>query len=231
MDIRLAQQNWQTTASDGENYSKSEAAQVFFTRTPQEYESAIDLVEAPAGADFFVGMVRITRTNSPSHQWWGRTLNPLQPENAWIPWMGSGLIEAGLGLARAMHLVIEDGYLKLIAEQTVGPACGGAVRRWGDGAGESSDLDQAANIFVTRQDREGGSFRVNTTPGIVVWTSTSSPYRTTNSATQNGLSFIANPTDLNSCPYGRPNAASTTDPTDYESVYSVDVRGHFGRRS
>lgn len=205
---------------DPDSHNQDNTAQIFFTRTPQEYESGVNLVAAPAGADFFVGQVRFNRTVAPTHTWWGRTVSPLQPENQWITWQGSGLMEAALGMARAMHLVIEDGYLKLIAEQTVGPACGGAVRSWGD--------FPANNIFTTTGDNEGGDFLVNTTPGIVVWTSSSSPYRKSNSRI---INTDGNPADYTTHRRGDSDPVTTTDPTNYASTYSVDVRGYFGRRS
>lgn len=206
--------------SEPDSHAQNNTAQIFFTRTPQEYENGVNLVAAPEGADFFVGFVRLSRTTSPSHTWWGRDLNTMQPTGAWIPWMGSGIIEAGLGLARALHLVIEDGFLKLIAEQTVGPACGGASHTWGD--------YPASSIFTTAGDNEGGIFEHSGTAGLVVWTSTSSPYRKSSNRV---INTDGNPADFTTHQRTGSDPVTTTDPTNYQSVYSVDVKGWFGRRS
>lgn len=203
-----------------DDHEQVNTAQIFFTRTPQEYESSQVLMAAPDGADFFVGWVRLSRTTDPTHQWYGRDVFPLQKEDVWIPWMGSGKMEAALGMVRAMHLVIEGGNLVLVAHQSVGPACGGAVHQWG--------TYPANTIFSTNGDHSGGNFVVNTTPGIVVWTSTSSPYRKTSARVE---STDGNPADFTTHQLGDSDPVTTTDPTDYESVYSVDVRGYFGRRS
>jgi hypothetical protein len=203
-----------------DSHNQNNTAQVFFTRTPQEYESSVNLVAAPAGADFFVGHLRLNRTVSPSHTWATRSLTPLQPQNVWMPWQGSGLLEVGLGFARALHLVIEGGYLRLVLEQTVGPPCGGSNRTWGDWP--------AGAIFSTAGDNEGGIFEDNGTPGISVWTSTSSPYRKSSNRI---INTDGNPADFITHQRTGSDPVTTTDPTNYASTYSVDVRGYFGRRS
>lgn len=134
--------------------------------------------------------------------------------------MGSGIIEAAMGLTRAMHLVIEDGYLKLIAEQTVGPACGGASHTWGD--------YPASSIFTTSGDAEGGIFEHSGTAGLIVWTSSSSPYRKSSNRV---IDTDGNPADFTTHQRTGSDPVTTTDPTNYASTYSVDVKGHFGRRS
>lgn len=203
-----------------DSHAQTNAAQSFFTRRPQEYESSINLVAAPDGSDFFVGQLRLSRTAAPSHDWATRPLNVLQPQNQWITWQGSGLMEAGLGFARALHLVIEGGFLRLVLEQTVGPPCGGTSRTWGDWP--------AGNIFSTTGDNEGGSFEDDGTPGIIVWTSGSAPYaRSTNRV----IDTDGNPADFTTHQRTGSTPASTTDPTNYASTYSVDVKGYFGRRS
>lgn len=203
-----------------DSHAQNNTAQVFFTRTPQEYESSQTLMAAPAGADIFIGLVRLSRTTSPSHTWYGRSLNVLQKESQWIPWQGSGLMEAAVDLARAMHLVIEGGNLVLVTEQSVGPACGGAAHEWGD--------YPASSIFTTTGDNEGGNFVVGSTAGFVVWTSTSSPYRKSSNRT---IDTDGNPADFTTHQIGGSDPVTTTDPTDYASVYTVEVKGYFGRRS
>lgn len=202
-------------------HEQTNFAQIYFTRTPQEYESSQVLMAAPPGANTFFGFVKLNRVTDPTHTWYGRNLLPLQPENQWIAWQGSGLMEAALGLARVMHLVIEGGNLVLVAEQSVGPACGGAVHTWGD-------YPSASDIFNTSGDNSGGSFVVNSTPGLVVWTSTSSPYR---KASSRVIETNGDPSNFITHLRGSSDPVTTVDPTNYQSVYSVDVKGYFGRIS
>lgn len=204
--------------SEPDSYAQSQVAVTFFTRTPQEYESAQTLMAAPDGADFFVGFVKLTRTTAPSHTWSQRDLLPLQKEGQWIPWMGSGLMEAGVGLARAMHLVIEGGSLKLVAEQSVGPPTGGASHTWG----------HYPSIFVSGNDREGGIFEYDVAAGQIVWWSTDSPYGKSASRI---VDTDFSPGQFITLQRTGSNPTSTTDPTNYQSIYSVDVKGYFGRRS
>lgn len=205
-------------SSDPDEYGQQAIAQTFFTRLPEEYEDGIDLIDAPDGADFFIGLVRINRTISPSHQWFGKTLAPLQPTDVWIPWVGSGLMEVGVGIVRAMHLVIEGGKLRLIAQQTVGPPVGGASHTWG----------HYPSLWSIGSDREGGIFEHSGTPGPIAWTSTAEPYRRSSSRTI-ATDGLPTPYVIHQRTGSQP--ASTTDPTSYQSVYSVDVKGWFGRRS
>lgn len=203
-----------------DSHAQNNTAQIYFTRTPQEYESSQTLMVAPDGADIFFGFVRVSRTTAPTHTWYGQTIGPLQKESQWIPWIGSGIMEAACGLTRIMHLVIEGGNLVLVTEQSVGPACGGAEHEWGD--------YPASSIFTTTGDNEGGNFVVNTTAGFVVWTSTSSPYRKSSNRV---IDTDGNPADFTTHQIGGSDPVTTTDPTAYRSVYSVDVKGYFGRRS
>lgn len=205
-----------------DSHNQNNIGQVFFSRLPGDTESSVNLMAAPPGANMFAGRVKLTRTTAPTHTWWksSGTLAPLVPTGKWIPWNGSGMIESAVGLTRLMHLVVEGGQLKLVAEQSIGPATGGQVRTWGD--------YPASAIFTTVGDNEGGSFEVKTTPGMIVWTSTSSPYRKSSSRI---INTDLNPADFTTHQRTGGDPASTTDPTNYTSVYSVDVVGQFGKRS
>lgn len=201
------------------NVRITEMCQSFFTRLPTESTVSQDVADAPAGADIFVGLVKLTRTTAPSHTWFDQTVNPLLKTGEWLPWNGSGLLEAAVGLARAMHLTIEDGKLRLKAQQSVMGMAGGYYTQpsinWG-----------AANTTVNRPE-----IRYTTTRGMPVWTSTSSPYRKTAIDTGSPSTNPAGdpaPTDLRFTDAG---GCSKTDPTDYQSIYTVDIKGRFGRRS
>ena len=201
-----------------DHYLQSQTAQIYFSSLAEEVETAVTLAAAPDGADVFFGMVRISRTVDPTHTWCGQTLGTLLPEDVWVPWNGSGMLEAALGLTRLMHLAIEGGDLKLIAQQSVGPATGNQDHEFGD----------YPSIFVTGASKAGGNFQSLATPGLLRWTSSSSPYRKTASRT---VDTDLLPGSFITLQRGQSGQCDTTDPTNYLSTYAVDVRGYFGRRS
>lgn len=201
-----------------DHYSQAQTAQVYFSSGAEEVETATTLMAAPDGADVFFGAIRLLRTTEPTHTWCGQSLAPLLPEGEWVPFNGSGLIEAALGIGRLIHLVIEGGALKLIAQQSVGPATGGQDHTYGD----------YPNIFPIGASRSGGNFQSLITPGLLRWTSTSSPYRKTANRTVD-TDFL--PGSYTTLQRGQSDQCDTVDPTNYLSEYAVDVRGYFGRRS
>lgn len=203
--------------SEPDSYAQSQNAKVWFTRLPTDSEISYPLIAAPPGANFFAGFVKMTRTLAPTHQWYLRDVVPLQKQDAWIPWIGSGEMEAGFAMARALHLVIEGGNLCLVAQQTVGAPVGGSSRSWG----------HYPSIFVNGIDREGGLFQNSGTPGLIVWFSTSSPYQKSASRTVN---TDGSPAQYITQQRGQADQCTTTDPTNYRSTYSVSVMGQFGRR-
>lgn len=208
-----------------DEYLQRQTTQTFYCRNSQELETFEDLVAAPAGADIFVGWVRLNRTTAPTHPWWGVTLNPLLPTNSWIPWNGSGWIEGSMGLTRLLHLVIEGGKLRLVMQQSVGPKIGG-------GAGGTFGIYPPSSLFARRVEGSGGIFFEVNNCGVPVWTSVATPYRqvvqrtlsTSSPLTYNPPDYIDRHPTLGVFP-------SNADPTDYRSIYSVDVKGYFGRRS
>lgn len=214
-----------TETPDGykNRYRVIQTAQTAFTRVAEETGTSQILMAAPTGADFFAGQIRLTRTTTPTHTWFDSTLAPRQKTGSWIPWNGSGIIEANLGLTRLLHLYIDGGQLKLDTQQSVmGPAGNYGTANnvsWG-----SSNTSQTSR-----------EFRYNTNMGIPVWTSTSSPYRKTNDYdsgfTDFGPPSLAGPGGVSNQRYGGSDAASTTDPTNYASAYTCEVRGWFGKRS
>lgn len=198
-------------------YIQLNQCQVFFTRRPQEYLAEQVLVAAPAGADIFVGTVRLSRTTAPSHTWLGAPLTVLVKEGQWMPWSGSALLEAGLGIARAMHIKISGGNLVLQRQMSVSTPAGG-YGSYGTIASPAAD-----NI-------EGDEILYQTGPGIPAWTSTSAPYWK-QSQRESATDSPVGPSDYEVHRNTGSDPCSTTDPTNYTSTYSVDVKGHFGRRS
>lgn len=200
-------------------YQKAESCAVFVTAVPQEYSNKTVLADAPAGADFFIGQVKVSRTTAPQNTWMGRTLAVLPVQAQWMPIAGalSALMEADIGMARAMHIYIDDDaasatYRKLVmeAEQSVSVAIGG-WDTWSVGAAGQSLFDR-------------GIVAENVTKGIPVFLRAGSKSYGYTSPTG---SFTM-PTTYQK---GGSSPCARGDTTVYTSVYSIDIQGRFGRRS
>lgn len=208
-----------------------QTCQSFFTRTPYEQTVEQTLATAPLGADIFVGQLRFNRTISPTHTWYNSALDVKQKQNEWIPWNGSAIVEASVGLVRGVHLFIKP---------NANPALAGTLvlQNQQSVMGKSGGYVDSPNIYVwpnSGSSRRDYSVLYTTTPGLPVWTSTDSPYRKSrqerNTTTNPPLPYPAPNTIYFDYDKGRNNQCSQTDPTNYRSVYSVDVRGWFGKRS
>lgn len=227
-DISYAYQQYRqwvyTNTPDGfkNRYRIIQTAQTAFTRVAEETSTSQNLIAVPTGADVFVGQIRLTRTTTPTHTWFNTTLVPRQKTGSWINWNGSGLLESSLGLVRLLHLYIGSGQLKLDTQQSVmGPA---------GGYGTATNVNWSSGSNSTATSRE---FRYNTDMGLPVWTSTANPYRKTREDDTGFTDF--GPPSIGGAPstlrIGNSGAASTTDPTNYASAYTCEVRGWFGKRS
>jgi hypothetical protein len=206
--------------SSPEKYQHGESCCSFITATPQEYASAATLMTAPAGVDFFIGWAKLSRTTAPLNTWMTRTLAVLPVENQWMPISGamSALMEAELGMARAMHIYINgSGNLVLEAEQSVGPATGGYTGNTNGVRGFSRSDGLNYN--------DGGNALYVTTQGIPIFKRDSKSYGYT--APAGG--FIS--ASFNTYERGGSSPCARSDTTDYTSIYSVDIKGRFGRRS
>lgn len=207
----------------------TQTCQCQFTRLPHEETIEQVLKVAPAGADIFVGELKLVRTVNPTHTWFASNLDVKLKQDYWIPWNGSGLVEAAIGLSRGIHLFIKPnvnpllpGSLVLQNQQSVMGKAGG----YGPG-----DITTFPNSGSNRTDFE---VIYDTQAGLPVWTSTSSPYR--KGPTEHSLtSTLTPPSAANPTFYtlrrGNSDQCSDVDPTNYRSVYTVNVRGWFGKRS
>lgn len=200
-------------SGDG-SYAIGNSAQAFITAKPQEYSSKQTLMAIPAGADFFLGQVVIQRTGAPANTWMGGAINCLAQQGVWMPWRGSCVVEQMINMTRAIHVSIEGASLVLELEQSVGPAPGGY--------GSYGDSSPASVANKTGHTETYGSVA-----GMPVWTSTSAPYRSEDSATGSDWHTI----NWKSTQLGNTKSASVSDPTNYASTYSLNIRGRFGRRS
>lgn len=195
-----------------DEYALDEGAVTSVTAIPQEWSAATNLVAAPTGADFFAGMVKISRTGAPD-TWGGATIDVLPKQGQWLPFTGSVLCEAEVGMARAFSIYISGGYLVLHRQQSVSVAAGG----WGS-YGDASPVLIGSGAGV--------SHTYGTTKGIQIHN-----LDTSDIATYYDSGDVPAPPKPVSCAPGGANAASTTDTTNYQSTYSVEIVGKFGRRS
>lgn len=182
----------------------------------QEWSSETDLADIPDGADIVVGLVRINRTVAPSHSWGGNTIEMVQPSNVWIPFSGSLLMEAEVGMARAFSLYQSGGKLKLHRQQSVSVAPGG----WGS-------YGNAGFVAIAPSDGNGGEWVYGSAPGIPVVTIETRD----SAATIYGDGVGQQPDYKETHRRGGSAACSTSLSTNFSSTYSVEVVAKFGRRS
>lgn len=196
-----------------------ESCGVYITAIPQEFSNKVTLMAAPAGADFFIGHVRLSRTTAPASTWQNETVSVLPIQNQWINMSGafSTLVEAKWGMARAFHIYIDSSNnLVLERQQSVGTATGGYARFSSNNTGFtgggriSATTTQGFPIALRAGQKSRGYF--NYTNEIFIDFTYDRP------GTGTGNTATASP-------------CATSDTTNYTSVYTVDVVGRFGRRS
>lgn len=213
-------------AASPTRYNAIRSAQSWVGARPQEWTDTVILGSAPAGADLFIGQAKLVRTNAPSHTWVGQTISPVIPQNVAIQLTGSMLIEMAPGLCRSMTVDIVGGDLVAILEHSVGPAAGnfttyGAVPVQ---APSSSIPPNNVNIGIENVAPSGAAFPAYHNANAPNFINESQEY--TGALAE--FSAVAFADDGR---YGKPHAATYSDPTDYTSTYSLVVNGRFGRRS
>lgn len=195
---------------------------------PQEWKSTVVLGSAPAGADLWVGRVSLVRTKAPSHTWLGQTIDAIGAQETQL-W-GSMVVEEGPAIARGLTIDVvpsatpgQPGQLVAKLEQTVGPAAGnfgitGYIPAGAPGsgvenvvAGGGAALPVFWRLFAPYYHQTPEVIDFGTTAGDLA------------GSTPRGWA--------NSRRFGGANAAAYDDPTDYSSIYTLTVRGRFGRRS
>lgn len=210
---------WITQYTESNKYITDEGCVTSVVAIPQEWSDTTILAAAPAGADIFAASVNLTRTGNPS-PWGGATIDVLPKQGQWMPFFGSMLVEAELNMARAFSLYIDGGNLVLHRQQSVGPASGG----YGS-YGNSAPVGAGGGPGVTSR---GGSNSAISTQGMPVYQIESKSID----------SYIQEPFGLGSAPnkpvamaYGGSQQCSLADPTNFQSTYSLQIKGRFGRRS
>lgn len=212
--------NWWWTVSGPvvSKYNYDNGCRTQYTIPKQDWSNVTTLFRAPTGANIFVAMIRINRILAPTHNWAGNPVQVLPETNAWLPFTGSVLVEAEIGMARAFSLYITGGNLVLHQQQSISVPPGG-YGYYGDPAspGPPSSL------------RRGGEWVYSSKQGIPVYPidiQDSSPTQEENG----GLS----PKMTHRRGQGG-GACATALPASlipkYASTYRVEITGKFGRRA
>ena len=204
-------------------FRKAESCITYITAKAEEYSDVDVLMAAPAGADFFVGEFKISRTTAPASTWMGRNLSVLPIQSQWMPIMGSAsaLLEAEIGMARALHIYITGGNLVMEVQQSVGPPPGYNALYSSSSGGLSgggatvngSNTASGANCGIPIYYRDSKAYGYSTNPTGGAQSDTT----------------LAGPDIEYRWDGGHPCARNDT--TSYTSIYNVDIRGRCGRRS
>lgn len=213
-------------------YGWAAYAQAAVTAIPQEYEVEVPVIAVPVGADIFWGSVTLTRTQAPATPWLGVSITPLVPVGVSIPMTGTMLVEAGFGMARALSFYIQGGFLIARIEQSVSVAPGG-YGTYGTGVKSNEDSAGGWNWSSTYQPNFPGTGPTNPARnGLPVYDPATAPYVVAGSGTI-AANAAGQPTPsaaVFTYSYGQPNGAAIPS-ANYQSVYSVNITGRFGRRS
>lgn len=230
------------SGSSGEAYSCGNIGDAYITAIPAEWSDTTIVAAVPKGCNLVAAKVRLNRTLDPSHAWNSHPLTVWPPTNVWIPFTGSALLEHVPGFARAMSLIIEkddpddpDSSLSLVLhqQQSVGAAPGFTVVDSGH-----QTMAYGATGTADGANALGGEWAYSLSPGLgqVVYFDATMHGVTTGTitlATPGAPPFsTSNALGDRRRPSASPseqgiNALPVTDPTDYASVYAVEIVAKF----
>lgn len=219
---QLYQYEYSVTWATGSNYAATRKARSVVGALPQEWSNTVVLGAAPAGADLFVGRISLTRTTHPSHTWRGADITPLLPSGKYFQLTGTVLVEAALGISRAVTIDVQGGNLVARLQHSVGPAAGNfrvsGVMPPQIPSSPSTTYRGAENVAVDGE-------------GIPIWWTDTAPYYVNEFQTFTAVFPNGPDTWARYVRYGQPGAVAYTDPTSYATRYAITVKGRFGRRS
>jgi hypothetical protein len=221
--------------SSGQQYKLDEAGYSFVSVPPQETSSSTTLQAAPSSfVNLFMPLIRINRTTAPSHTWFGNTIAVKPPSNVWIPYTGSVLLEEQPGMARAFTLRISGGNLVMEQQQSVsgGPGFNAAAGYNGTSTTMPYGQINTGTTSSGGDDAAGGEWAYGSAVGLAVYSNASvTPMQIavdyTPFAQDPTLPMNARRTTGNAYVGAAP--ASITDPTNYHSIYSIEIAGKYSR--
>lgn len=138
---------------------RTEGCQTAITAIPQEWNnfgSPVVLGAVPSGlVDFLDVLVWPRRINTPS-TWMGQAIaQPVTPPSGgWIDGSGSMLIESALGMQRSASVVIQDGNVVLLMQQSVSAAPGGYTNNPAQNQGRTHGANGAGLPVFNRDQRD-----------------------------------------------------------------------------
>jgi len=232
---------WQSNyvaGSSGQQYNLGERGDTFISAFAGESSSTTILTAAPADCNVFIGKVKLSRPTAPNKTWLGNTIAVKPPENVWIPFNGSLLLEEQVGLARAFSIYIDgSGNLVLHQQQSVSVPPAFSETDTGDHTlyyGASSGPDGTHSTTAS-----GGEWAHSGASGAAIGLPVYNDASLSVAKTYLVSLFtpgVGNPDNrcrrtTNSAFVGSQAAPVSPDPTNYSSVYSLQIAGKFGRIS
>lgn len=211
------------------NYFSAETGRCSVSALPQEWSSVTTLATAPAGANYFLCQVKMSRIVAPSHPWGPETLVAKPPASKWISLVtGSLLLEAAQSFSRALSVFVDVdagsptlGKLVLHQQQSVADAPGG-FGAWGEG--EPGGIGAP----FTYSPHNGGETAHDGVAGYPVYSgpAVAPQYKVTSGPTSPFVGVV--PVRQTHRRTGS-DPPSITDPTNYGATWRLDIRGRFGR--
>lgn len=210
---------WQTTPG---GYFVTRRASSNVGAAPENTITTFNLAAKPSGADIFIGRVEFTRTKAPSHGWVSQPISPLLPQGVPVQINGGSMIvEAAFGIMRSVTFRVNDTHLIMERQQSVGPTA----------VFNSSGLPISAptsSIPPNNVNRAYENISVGG-PSLPVFAKDVLQEQNTYPGDFGGTLEASN--FLNQRRYGFAGQLPYSDPTDYSTIYSVRIRGRYGRRS
>lgn len=207
-------------------YTFAERGTAYMGALPGTTTTSTILCAAPAGANFAFGLVRINRTSTPS-TWAGTAIAVKPTTNVWIPINGSIVVEEQVGMSRKFSLIISGGNLVLVQQQSIGAPPYWAVSTLGGAVGTRTmavsnysgsvwpQLPSFPTLGVTYQGCEWAL----QTEGVPYF-----PCYAIGEAALGGTVSAIDTTTRRTTANGFVGSAaqSVTDPTNYQSTYTLD---------
>lgn len=226
---RIFVHTWTAQYSVLAGYFAGETGVCVVSALPGEWSAVTALATAPAGANFFLCQVKLSRVVAPSHTWGPETLVAKPPAGKWISLVtGSLLLEAVQSFSRALSIFVDVevgsptfGKLVLHRQQSVADAPGG-FGVWGEGE------PGALGTPFTYSPHNGGETTHDGVAGYPVYQgpNVAPQYKATGGPTSPFVGVITVPQNHRRTGSDPP---SITDPTNYGATWRLDIRGRFGR--
>lgn len=175
-----------------------------------------------AGADIFIGRVEFTRTQSPSHGWIGQPISPLLPQSVPIQMNGGSMIvESAFGIMRAVTFRVNDTHLVMERQQSIGPTA----------IFDSGGIPVTVPSTSIPPNNINRGFENIAVGGATLPVHSNAVLQEQDTFPPDIFGAVSASSFIDARRYGGSSPVPYSDPTNYTSVYSVRIRGRYGRRS